>query len=270
MMLAKEDATVFEGVRVQTGGLVAEVILDRPPVNAVSTGMYESLIAVFRQLSAREDVNVVILRSANERIFSAGADIRQKTAAPGIAESANEYRQRLAHTCYDAILDCALPTIAVVNGTALGAGTVLAACCDIRVASAGARLGLPEINVGRCGGGRHLMRLIPQGKTRLMYFTGEPIDAAEAHRIELVQAVCDPGTELEYARELAGRIAAKSPYGLRLAKRALNECEWMNVSDGYAREQVYTLRLNEHPDATEAAQSVVERRAATWQWPAVR
>jgi enoyl-CoA hydratase/carnithine racemase len=270
-MTRVEDNTVeLEGVRVETGDRVAEVILDRPPVNAVNTRMYESLIAVFRELSAREDVNVVILRSANERVFSAGADIRQTTDAPSIAESANEYRQRLARTCYDAILDCALPVIAVVNGTALGAGTVLAACCDIRVASAGARLGLPEINAGRCGGGRHLMRLIPQGKTRLMYFTGEPIDAVEAHRIELVQAVCEPGAELGYARALASRIAAKSPYGLRLAKRALNECEWMNVSDGYAREQVYTLRLNLHPDATEAAAAVLDRREPVWQWPAVR
>lgn len=270
MTSAAHDPLAHDGVHVETGGLVAEVILDRPPVNAISTGMYESLIAVFRRLSVREDINVVILRSANERIFSAGADIRQTTDAPSVAESANEYRQRLAHTCYDAILDCAVPTIAVVNGAALGAGTVLAACCDIRVASAGARLGLPEINAGRCGGGRHLMRLIPQGKTRLMYFTGEPIDAGEAHRIELVQAVCEPGTELGYARELASRIAAKSPYGLRLAKRALNECEWMDVSDGYAQEQIYTLRLNEHPDAQEAARAVLERRAPVWQWPAVR
>jgi enoyl-CoA hydratase len=262
--------TSYEGIRTETHDRVAEVVLDRSPVNAISAGMYASLIAVFGQLSAREDVNVVILRSAHARIFSAGADIKERLDAPSIAESASEYRQRLARACYDAILDCALPTIAVVGGVALGAGAVLAACCDIRLASTAARFGLPEISAGRCGGGRHLMRLIPQGKTRLMYFTGNEIDAAEAQRIELVQAVYPVGEEVEPARALARKIAAKSPYGLRLAKRALNESESLAVSEGYAREQRYTLRLNQHPDAAEAAQALLERRDPVWQWPEVR
>lgn len=241
--------------------------MNRPPVNAVSAGMYEELIAVFRGLSRREDVHAVILRSA-VRMFSAGADMRDQARPPSPAETSDEYRQRLAKMCYDAILDCAVPTIAAVNGYALGAGAVLAACCDIRFAAADAHLGLPEINAGRCGGGRHLMRLIPQGKTRLMYFTGEPIDAAEAFRVGLVERVCEPASLLPEVRELAGKIAAKSPLGLRLAKQALNDSESLPVREGYGREQTYTLRLAATPDAAEAARSVLEKRPPVWSWPA--
>jgi enoyl-CoA hydratase len=256
------------GVRVETRGAVAEVILDRPPVNAVTVEMYETLVTVFRDLSARTDVHTVLLRSA-VRLFSAGADIKQPVEPVSESESAAERRQRMARTCYEAILDCTLPTIAVVNGAALGAGAVLAACCDIRYAAADVRIGLPEINAGRCGGGSHLMRLLPQGQVRLMYFTGDPVDAAEAHRIGLVQRVFEPDEVLERARELAARIAAKSPLGLRLAKRALNEAEDLPVRPGYAAEQVYTLRLGDHPDAAEAAKAVLEKRAPVWSWPGV-
>lgn len=262
---AETQATVH-GVRLEIHGPVAEVVLDRPPVNAVTVGMYETLTTVFRELSARTDVHAVVLRSA-VRMFSAGADIKQPVEAVSPSESAAERRQRMARTAYEAILDCSLPTVAVVNGMAFGAGAVLAACCDIRYAADDARIGLTEINAGRCGGGSHLMRLIPQGQVRLMYFTGEPLDAQEAYRIGLVERVAAPDTILTEARELAGRIATKSPLGLRLAKQALNEAEALPVRSGYAAEQAYTLRLGAHPDAAEAAEAVLEKRAPAWSWP---
>lgn len=260
-------ATESSGVTTVVSGNVAEVVLDRPPVNAISAEMYVALIRAFSDLSARDDVHAVILRSDLERGFSAGADIREQLKAPSTTESADEYRQRLARTCYETILDCAQPTIAVVHGFALGAGSVIPACCDIRIGAVGARIGLPEIDAGRCGGGRHLMRLVPQGTTRLLYFTGEPMDAAEAHRVGYLQAVHPVEDLLEQARALADRIAAKSPYGLRLAKRALNEAESMDVRSGYRHEQQYTLRLAAHPDAAEAAAATLEGRPPRWRWP---
>ena len=255
---------VKDGVGTFIDDAVAEVVLDLPPVNAVTTGMYVELTRVFNELSNRVDVQVILLRSAAARGFSAGADVKEQVAAASPAEPADVYRQRLATTCYDAIMDCAQPSIAVVHGFALGAGTVIAACCDIRYAADTARIGLPEINVGRCGGGRHLMRLIPQGKTRLMYFTGEPIAAEEAMRLDLVQGVFPAERVLEEARSLARTIAGKSPLGLRLAKRALNESESMEVKAGYRHEQTYTLRLGRHPDAREAVRATLERRPPVW------
>jgi enoyl-CoA hydratase/carnithine racemase len=253
-------------LRVEYHGRVAEVIIDRPPVNAVAVDLYSALISVFRSFAKQDDVHAVILRSANDRIFCAGADLKEILPDNVSFEASDEYRQRLARTCYDAVLDCALPTIAVVKGLALGAGAVLAACCDIRFAGESAQLGLPEITVGRCGGGRHLMRLVPQGTVRLMYFTGEPIDAVEAQRVGLVERVYADGAVLQEARTLAEKIACKSPLGLRLAKRALNEAEDMPVRAGYAHEQQYTLRLGRTADAKEAASAVMEKREPVWSW----
>lgn len=254
-----------EIVIVENHGTVAEVVLNRPPVNAVSVDLYSELIRIFRSFADRDDVHAVILRSANEKIFSAGADLKEALPESVTFEPSDEYRQRLARTCYEAILDCAVPTIAVVEGPALGAGAVLAACCDIRLASESARFGLPEVTVGRCGGGRHLMRLVPQGQVRLMYFTGEPIDAQEAYRVGLVEQVHAEGV-LKEARTLAENIASKSPFGLRMAKRSLNEAEDMAVRPGYAHEQKYTVMLGRTADAREAASAIMEKREPVWTW----
>lgn len=256
------------GITVETHDNVAEVVIDRPPVNAVGAATYEALTVAFRDLSRRTDVHAVILRSGG-RLFSAGADLKEQATSSSVAESGAERRQRLARTCYDAILDCTLPTIAAVNGAALGAGAVLAACCDIRYAATDARIGLPEITAGRCGGGAHMMRVLPMGEVRLMYFTGDPLDAIDAHRLGLVQRVVEPDQLLSEVRALAARIVGHSPLGLRLAKQALNEAESLPVRQGYPAEQAYTLRLGAHPDAAEAASAVVEKRAPQWSWPTV-
>ncbi|WP_249028310.1 enoyl-CoA hydratase-related protein [Saccharopolyspora spinosa] len=250
----------------ETTDKVAEVIINRPPVNAIAAETYEAITVAFRELSSRTDVHAVILRSAG-RIYSAGADLKQPPESHSAAETGPERRQRLARTCYEAILDCTLPTIAAVSGAALGAGAVLAACCDIRLADDDAKIGLPEIKAGRCGGGSHLMRILPQGQLRLMYFTGDPLSADDAYRLGLVQRVCQPDQLLAEARELAAQIAGHSPLGLRLAKQALNEAEKHHVKPGYAAEQVYTLRLAAHPDAAEAARATLEKRPPVWSWP---
>ena len=262
----REDA--MDGVSMQVRDGIAEIVLDRAPVNAISARMYVALTEAFGLISSRTDVRVVVLRSDVDRGFSAGADIRENLTDPTPDEPADEYRQRLARTCYEAILECVVPTIAVVHGFALGAGAVIGACCDIRIGAHDARIGLPEIDAGRCGGGRHLMRLMPQGAVRLLYFTGEPLDADEAHRLGYLQAVHPRDRVVAEARALAARIAAKSPLGIRLAKQALDESESLDVKEGYRREQQYTLRLGRHPDAAEAVASTLERRPPRWTWPA--
>lgn len=256
------------GINVTTRGRTVEIVLDRAPVNAIAVETYEALTVAFRETSKRTDIHAVILR-AEGKLFSAGADLKQPADSDSLAETGPERRQRIARTCYEAILDCSLPTIAVVQGAAMGAGAVLAACCDIRYASTEATFVLPEIRAGRCGGGRHLMRMLPQGETRLMYFTGEPLDAEDAYRFGFVQRIATHDRVLDKARTLADSIAEKSPLGLRLAKQALNEAEVLPVKAGYAAEQKYTIRLAEHPDAAEAARAVLEKRTPAWSWPAV-
>ena len=120
---------------------------------------------------------------------------------------------------------------------------------------------MPEVNVGRCGGGAHVGRLISQGALRRLYFTGEPIDAREAIRIGLVEQVVAPGELLDTARATAEKITAKSPLGLRYAKKALNEIEFLPVDEGYPIEQRYSTELMATEDGREATRAAVEKRA---------
>lgn len=254
-----------DGIRVEVDGAIAQIVIDRPPVNAVSTAMYEALIRAFTEVGAREDVLVVLLCSGVERHFSAGADIREleQIVTSGTSEL-DERRQRLARQAYALLLDLPQPAIAVVNGTTLGAGAVLAACCDIRIGSSRAKIGLTEVNVARCGGARHLMRLLPQGVVRRMYFTATPLTAEQALHYGFFEELHEPGTERDAALAMARTIAGKSPLALRLAKEALNACEPLSIGEGYPLEQDYTLRLARSQDAREAARAFLEKREPVW------
>jgi enoyl-CoA hydratase len=123
---------------------------------------------------------------------------------------------------FHSVRHCAIPVIAAVNGPALGAGCVLASVCDIRIASENATFGLPEINVGRCGGTAHMARHVPQGLLRRMFFTGTPISAQEAYRVGFVDRVVPLDRLMTEVNELAGVIASKkAPLGLRRRKRSI-------------------------------------------------
>lgn len=253
------------GLAVEIDGNVAEVVLDRPPVNAITEALYRQIIDTFGKLSDDPTVDVVIVRSGNPRVFCAGVDMNEVAEQVGSEADVHLLRQQgLARAAYEAIMTCAQPTIAVLNAPALGAGAVIAACCDIRYASTAATLSLPEISVGRCGGGRHLMRLAPNGVVREMYFTGDPLTADIACTLGLVNKTFAPGRELAAARALARRIAGQSPVALRMAKQALNEAESMTVTEGYAREQEHTLKLARSDDAREAARAFLEKRSPEW------
>jgi enoyl-CoA hydratase len=253
-------------VHVTIDGNIAEVVLDRPPVNAFSTELYRNLTDAFAQVSADAAVDVVVLRSANAKVFSAGADIREVESILSNGRfELDEERQQAARDLTNAILHCPQPTIAVLNGPTVGTGLVVAACCDIRYASANATLGLPEINVVRCGGATQLKRLLPQGVLRQLYFTGEPLTADEAARLGVVNRVfADANALLDGARALALNLAAKSPVALRAAKAALDEIEFLAHDDAYPIEQSYALRLAKNPDALEAARAFLEKRRPVW------
>jgi len=255
------DDSATESVQVRHDGAVAWVTIDRPPVNAITLADYRTIGETFARLSGRSDVNCVILTGAGTRAFCAGLDL-QEFLASGVEE--DPARAMVVRSAFESVRTCAVPIVAAVNGPALGAGAVLASVCDIRIAAESATFGMPEINVGRCGGGAYLGRLIPQGALRRMFFTGEPIPAAEAYRLGLVEEVC-PSEELtQRAEALARKIAAKSPLGLRYGKSALNEIEGMPVERGYPVEQGYSTRLMHTHDAREATLAVVEKRAPVW------
>ncbi|MEQ8395836.1 enoyl-CoA hydratase-related protein [Thalassobaculum sp.] len=244
-------------LNVEKAGRIARVTLDRPPVNALTLQLYGEIADLFESMSTWDDVNCVILSGAGTKAFCAGLDLHEFLAA---TVEDDPKRAAIIRRTFSAVRNAAVPVIAAVNGPALGAGCVLASVCDMRIASDNATFGLPEINVGRCGGGAHLGRLIPQGMLRRMFFTGRPIDANEAYRIGLVDEVVPSAELADAAGRLAEILAAKAPLGLRLGKAALNEVEFMPVEDGYAREQQYSTRLMTTEDAREATRAVVEKR----------
>jgi enoyl-CoA hydratase len=250
-----------EDVQWDVADRVATVTLDRPPVNALRTQTYQELAQALDGIASDASVSVVVLRSSSDRIFSAGADVKELPMPPDVDEA----RQRLSRGVFERILRFPVPVICAVPGPALGGGCALAAVCDMRLATGSAAFGLPEINVGRAGGGRFFMRLVPQGVVRHAYFTGRPIYAEDAFRLGLVVSVHPDAPALDVAvQELAAEIASKSPTAIRLAKQSLDLAEELPSLKGYEAEQQFSLRLSGTADAREAADAFREKRAPVW------
>ena len=197
---------------------------------------------------------MVVLTGAGEKSFAAGADIKYMSALD-VAE-AKEWGG-LGHEAGRLLETMPKPTIAAVNGFALGGGCELALGCDLRYASSSARLGQPEIDLGIVpgwGGTQRLARVCGLGVAKELILTGRQVDAEEALRIGLVNAIADP--VLEHALEVAGKLATKSPVALRIAKRLLNlspgalEREAEEFGDLFASE-----------DAKEGLAAFAEKRA---------
>lgn len=252
------EITPSNKLRIVKKDLIATVTLDNPPVNAVTLTLYQELGDLFEKASDWTDVNCIVLAGAGSKAFCAGLDLNEFLAA---TVEDDPHRGRIIRRCFENIRKCALPTIAAVNGPALGAGAVIASVCDIRIASENARFGLPEINVGRCGATAHMGRHLPQGVLRRMFFTGLPISVQEAERWGFVDKIVPLEKLMDEVMALAAVIAAKAPLGLRLGKQALNEVEFMVVEEGYQREQGFSTRLMGTEDAREATRAVVEKRA---------
>jgi enoyl-CoA hydratase len=247
---------------------IATVTIDRPPVNAMNRQMFDEIQAAFDALNNRSDVRVAIFTGAG-KCFCAGADMKARSAnlegqaAP--RPGAMWAHSRAAREAFNAILECSVPVIGAINGPALGGGLALVASCDILIASENAVIGLPEIDVGLLGGGRHCQRLFGVYKARKMMYTGERIGAAELYRRGIVEKVVPPEQLLTEARALAQNIADKSPLAIKLAKHAMNTIEFMDLRDGYRFEQNMTHDLTGSEDAKEAARAFVEKRKPTFQ-----
>jgi enoyl-CoA hydratase len=169
--------------------------------------------------------------------------------------------------CYDtfaAIVDCPVPVISAVHGYCLGGGIGIAGSSDFVIASEDATFGLPEIDRGAMGAATHAMRLFGMQEARRMLLTGEPIDAAEAHRLGGLLRVVPRAGLRDAALELAGKIAAKSPKAVRAAKASLNGIETIDVKKSYRFEQGFTLELYTSADSQESRDAFVEKRSASF------
>lgn len=250
-------------IKTEISEYIARVTIDRPPVNAMNRQMFDEIQVAFDALNNHQDVRVAIFTGAG-KCFCAGADMKarsasldgQQTLRPGTMWS----HSRAAREAFNSILECSVPVICAINGPALGGGLALVASCDILIASENAVLGLPEIDVGLLGGGRHTQRLFGVYKARKMMYTGERIGAAELYRLGIVEKVTPVDRLMAETHTLARSITEKSPLAIRLAKHAMNTIEFMDLRAGYRFEQNMTHELTGSEDAKEAARAFVEKR----------
>jgi enoyl-CoA hydratase len=236
---------------------VAELVIDNPPVNALTTKGWADLAREIGRLGVDEAVRVLVIR-AEGRGFQCGVDVKELAEDGSLIVEANR-------GCYDtfgAIYDCPVPVVAAVHGYCLGGGIGIAGSCDFVIASEDATFGLPEIDRGAMGAATHAMRLFGMQEARRMLLTGEPIDAAEAYRLGGLLRVVPTGTVREAALELAGKIAGKSPKAVRAAKASLNGIELLDVKQSYRFEQGFTLELYTSSDSQESRDAFVEKRDA--------
>jgi enoyl-CoA hydratase len=248
-----------EPVILEVADFVATVTMNRPPVNATNKELLDTLTEIFDSFTDRDDVRAAILTGAG-KVFSAGADIKERATGGNPAPGDRWKNSRRSRETFHSIVECQVPVIAAINGPALGAGLAIAASCDILLASERGQLGLPEINVGLLGGGRHAMRLFGHSKTRRMMFTGQRLDGPELERLGAIEA-CVPHEQLmPTALEFAADIASKSPVAMRLAKHSLNAIEEMSLRDGYRFEQGMTGELSKYEDSKEAMRAFAEKR----------
>ena len=241
-------------IRVESDGAVAVVVIDREEaLNALDVTTLTELRDRLRGVAGDPGVRAVVLTGAGEESFAAGADIKYMSGLDAVAARA---WGSLGHETACLLEEMAKPTIAAINGFALGGGCELALACDLRYASARARLGQPEINlaiVPGWGGTQRLARLCGVGVAKELIFSGRTVDAEEALRIGLVNAVADP--VLDRAVEVAHLLATKSAVALAAAKRLVN------AAPGALEEEAREFgELFGSGDAKEGLAAFVEKR----------
>ena len=234
---------------------IAEVVMDNPPVNALTVAGWFELADLLRSLGQDQQVRVVVLR-AEGRGFNAGVDIKEMQATEGFDALIGANRGCFA--AFAAVYECAVPVIAAVNGYCLGGGIGLVGNADIIVAADDATFGLPEVDRGALGAATHLARLVPQHKMRAMVYTAATATAAELAAFGSVLEVV-PAAELrDAALRVAGEIADKRPAVIRAAKESLNGIDLWDVNRSYRFEQGFTFELNLSGVADEARDAFVD------------
>jgi len=222
-------------------GGIAEVVMDNPPVNALSVAGWFALADAVRRLGEDRATRVLVLR-AEGRGFNAGVDIKEMQATEGF--DALVGANRGCYAAFAAVYECAVPVIAAVHGYCLGGGIGLVGNADVIVASEDATFGLPEVDRGALGAATHLARLVPQHKMRAMVYTSATATAQELHHYGSVLRVVPRAELRDAAIEVATAISEKSPGVIRAAKESLNGIDPVDVKRSYRFEQGFTFELN--------------------------
>ena len=253
----------MEFVRLETEGAVAVLTIDRPKaLNALNQQVLKELEEAISKVAHDSSLRALIVTGGGEKAFVAGADIGEMqnyTTAQALMFA------QLGHRVLGALEALHVPTIAAVNGFALGGGCELALSCDLIYASEKAKLGLPEVTLAVIpgfGGTQRLTRLVGKARAKELIFTGDMIDAAKAKEIGLVLDVLPPAELLAHCKKIAGTIAKRGPVAVSQAKRAIEHGADLPLKDACELERQAFALLFGTADQREGMKAFVEKRAA--------
>jgi enoyl-CoA hydratase len=253
--------TSYETILLDISDGIATITLNRPKaLNALNARLFGELAQALNEVAATDGVRVLIVTGSGGKAFAAGGDI--VFMQPLKVMEAREFVMSIRDTLLK-LENLPIPTIAAINGMTLGGGNELAMGFDFRIAEEQAVFGQPEINLGvipGAGGTQRLPRLVGMTRAKEMVFLGEAITAQEAYRIGLVNMVVPTGTALEKAREVAGRLIAKSAVALKIAKSCLNVGIQLDLASALTYEAECFSGLFSTEDQKEGMLAFMEKR----------
>ncbi len=227
----------MEFIKYETEGKIAVMTISREKaLNALNSQVLEEIDQTLDAIDLNE-IRCLILTGAGEKSFVAGADIGEMST---LTKAEGEAFGKKGNDVFLKLSKLPIPTIAAVNGFALGGGCEISMACDIRICSDNAVFGQPEVGLGITpgfGGTQRLARLVPMGMAKQLIFSARNIKAEEAYRIGLVNAVYPQAELMEQAKKMANGIAAQAPIAVRNCKKAINEGYQMNIDDAVALEE---------------------------------
>jgi enoyl-CoA hydratase len=250
----------YGSILLERDGAVALITVNRPEKrNALNAAVRREIVEALDELAGDDGTRVVVFTGSGEKAFVAGADISEFAERTPLEQR----RAMTGRRVFDEIAAFAKPTIAMINGFALGGGCELALACDLRIASDGAHLGQPEVNLGIIPGGggtQRLPRVVGMGQAMRLVLSGEIVDAREALRIGLVDLVF-PAAELHgETMKMAARMASKSPVALQMAKAAVRAAAEMPLAAGLAYETELFVTCFASEDKREGVAAFLEKR----------
>jgi len=239
---------------------ICTVKINRPDkLNAMNMDVAKELVNIFENLGKDDTVKVIILTGEGDKAFSAGADIEYMSK---ISPDESEEYAKLGQLVTATVENVKQPTIAAVNGFALGGGCELAMSCDIRIAADTARMGQPEVTIGippGWGGTQRLMRIVGIAKAKEMVYTGKMIKADEAKEIGLVNQVVELSTLMDETMKMAKTIASNSAIAVRMSKAAINKGRNADLDTGLGIELLAWRNCFTHPDRQERMTAFVNK-----------